>query len=284
MPHWDADAPAALLRRHQPWHDQRARRSPAARCTTIELNAPLGFAMPVAGSDVRVCGEGNDLIAVDGAGDELGRLPIEPGLDGNRMNEGKPDPRGTAVVRIDVEDARARAGRAATGSTASGSDADPHDHDRQRHRLGRRARADVPRRLADPADRRVRLRRRRPARSRTCAPWVTIDPADGLARRAHDRQRGLRVAGAVLGRRRAALRPRRRGDARHRRCRHRSSPARCSAATTSRRCSSPRRSTGSRRRARRSATGRRDLHDRRRRRRPPRQSRSRPTSLPKVIG
>ncbi len=50
--------------------------------------------MPVAGSDSRLCGEGNDLIAVDGEGRELGRSPIEPGLDGNRMNEGKPDPAG----------------------------------------------------------------------------------------------------------------------------------------------------------------------------------------------
>jgi sugar lactone lactonase YvrE len=60
----------------------------------IELTAPLGFAMPVAGSDVRLCGQGNDLIAVDASGHELGRMPIEPGLDGNRMNEGKADPSG----------------------------------------------------------------------------------------------------------------------------------------------------------------------------------------------
>jgi sugar lactone lactonase YvrE len=60
----------------------------------IEMTAPLGFAMPVAGSEVRLCGQGNDLIAVDGSGRELGRIPIEPGLDGNRLNEGKADPRG----------------------------------------------------------------------------------------------------------------------------------------------------------------------------------------------
>jgi sugar lactone lactonase YvrE len=60
----------------------------------VELAAPLGFAMPVADSDVRLCGQGNDLIAVDGSGHELGRMAIESGLNGNRMNEGKPDPRG----------------------------------------------------------------------------------------------------------------------------------------------------------------------------------------------
>ena len=41
----------------------------------IELTGPLGFAMPVAGSDVRLCGQGNDLIAVDASGHELGRMP-----------------------------------------------------------------------------------------------------------------------------------------------------------------------------------------------------------------
>jgi sugar lactone lactonase YvrE len=60
----------------------------------LELTAPLGFAMPVDGSDARICGEGNDLIAVDAAGKELGRIPIEPGRDGNRLNEGKADPHG----------------------------------------------------------------------------------------------------------------------------------------------------------------------------------------------
>ena len=59
-----------------------------------QLSVPLGFAMPVAASGIRLCGEGNDLIAVDEAGEELGRLPIEAGRDGNRMNEGKPDPHG----------------------------------------------------------------------------------------------------------------------------------------------------------------------------------------------
>ncbi len=62
--------------------------------TVITLTAPLGFAMPVAGSGLRVCGEGTDLVAVDASGSELGRLAVEPGRDDNRMNEGKPDPRG----------------------------------------------------------------------------------------------------------------------------------------------------------------------------------------------
>jgi sugar lactone lactonase YvrE len=60
----------------------------------IELTVPLGFAMPIAGSERRVCGAGNDLVVVDAIGKELGRLPIEPGLLANRINEGKPDPQG----------------------------------------------------------------------------------------------------------------------------------------------------------------------------------------------
>lgn len=61
---------------------------------STELTAPLSFAIPVSGSTTRVCGNGNDLIAADETGRELGRLAVEPGTPGNRINEGKADPRG----------------------------------------------------------------------------------------------------------------------------------------------------------------------------------------------
>ena len=101
-----------------------------------------------------------------------------PDLDGNRLNEGKADPRGrlwfgsmsktrepeqAALYRLDANGLS----RIRTITT------------RQRHRLGRRARADVPRRLGDPADRRVRLRRD-DRRSRERPHWATIDADDGL--------------------------------------------------------------------------------------------------------
>jgi sugar lactone lactonase YvrE len=60
----------------------------------IDLQPPLGFAMPVEGSDLWLCGQGNDLIVVDASGTEHARHPVEPGLEGNRLNEGKADPRG----------------------------------------------------------------------------------------------------------------------------------------------------------------------------------------------
>ena len=61
---------------------------------STQLTAPLSFAIPVSGSTTRVCGNGNDLIAIDDTGRELGRLTVEPGMPGNRINEGKADPRG----------------------------------------------------------------------------------------------------------------------------------------------------------------------------------------------
>ena len=124
--------------------------------------------MPVGASGVRLCGEGNDLIAVDATGTELGRRPIEPGLDGNRINEGKPDPQGRIWFGIDVEDAPTRTG-CAVPVRRPWRGPHPHDHDRQRHRLGRRPRADVSRRLADTADRRRSITTSPPARSRTYA-------------------------------------------------------------------------------------------------------------------
>ena len=62
--------------------------------TSVRIAAPLGFAIRVTGSTTRLCGHGNDLIAVDADGAEIGRLPVEPGSTGNRLNEGKADPRG----------------------------------------------------------------------------------------------------------------------------------------------------------------------------------------------
>lgn len=61
---------------------------------SVEISSPLSFAIQVAGSTTRLCGNGNDLIAVDADGAELARLPVELGMSGNRLNEGKADPRG----------------------------------------------------------------------------------------------------------------------------------------------------------------------------------------------
>lgn len=60
----------------------------------VDLGVPLGFALPVAGSRSRLCGQGGDLVVVDELGGELGRFPVEPGIVGNRLNEGKADPHG----------------------------------------------------------------------------------------------------------------------------------------------------------------------------------------------
>src|SRR5690349_4381525 len=87
MPYWDADR-RLLCYVDIDGGSINELEVTGGKLTTIEVAAPLGFAMPVAGTDVRLCGQGNDLIAVDVAGHELGRLPIEPGLDGNRLNEG----------------------------------------------------------------------------------------------------------------------------------------------------------------------------------------------------
>ena len=146
--------------------------------TTIEIAAPLGFAMPVAGSDVRVCGKGNDLIAVDGAGNGLGRLPIEPGLDGNRINEGKADPRGrlwfgsmsktrepeqAALYRLDANGlARIR-----TITLGNGTDWDVE--------RGRMYHVDSTTQRIDIFDYDVETGSVDNAR-----PWATIDPDDGL--------------------------------------------------------------------------------------------------------
>jgi len=93
MPHWDAhrrrlchvDINGGSIHELDP---------ASGALSTMTLTAPLGFAVPVAGSDQRLCGQGNDLIVVDGSGVELARRPIEPGVDGNRINEGKADPAG----------------------------------------------------------------------------------------------------------------------------------------------------------------------------------------------
>lgn len=61
---------------------------------TVALTDPLSFAAPVGDSDLLLCGNGNDVIAIDPSGTEQGRLAIEPDLVGNRINEGKADPRG----------------------------------------------------------------------------------------------------------------------------------------------------------------------------------------------
>ena len=93
MPHWDAarqrlifvDINSGLI------HDLDPRTGELA---STEVASPLGFAVPVAGSTTRLCGNGNDVIALDLTGVEIGRMPIEPDMPGNRLNEGKADPRG----------------------------------------------------------------------------------------------------------------------------------------------------------------------------------------------
>jgi len=144
----------------------------------IEMTAPLGFAMPVADTGARLCGEGNDLVAVDAAGDELGRLAIEPGLDGNRMNEGKPDPRGriwfgtmsktrqpdqAALYRFDERGLT----RIRTITTGNGTD---WDVDR-----GRMFHVDSPTQRIDVFDYDVATGEVDNVRT-----WATIDAGDGL--------------------------------------------------------------------------------------------------------
>jgi sugar lactone lactonase YvrE len=144
----------------------------------IEVGKPLGFAMPVAGSGVRLCGEGNDVIAVDAAGDVLGRLPIEPGHAGNRMNEGKPDPKGrlwfgsmsktrvpqqAALYRFDT----AGVTRIRTITTGNGTD---WDVDR-----GRMYHVDSPTQRIDVFDYDVATGEVENVRT-----WATIDADEGL--------------------------------------------------------------------------------------------------------
>ena len=71
----------------------------------IELTAPLGFAMPVAGSDVRLCGQGNDLIAVDAVGSRARSHADRTGPRRQPHERGQGRPARPAVVRLDVEDA-----------------------------------------------------------------------------------------------------------------------------------------------------------------------------------
>lgn len=144
----------------------------------IELTAPLGFAMPIAGSGVRLCGQGNDVVAVDAAGDELGRLAVEPGRDGNRMNEGKPDPQGrlwfgtmsktrqpeqAALYRLDGHGVS----RIRTITTGNGTDWDVS--------RGRMYHVDSPTQRIDVFDYDVTT-----GEVENVRVWATIDPDDGL--------------------------------------------------------------------------------------------------------
>ena len=143
-----------------------------------QLSVPLGFAMPVAASGIRLCGEGNDLIAVDEAGEELGRLPIEAGRDGNRMNEGKPDPHGrlwfgtmsktreaeqAALYRLDQDGLT----RIRTITTGNGTDWDVE--------RGRMYHVDSPTQRIDVFDYDAETGEVENVRA-----WATIDPEDGL--------------------------------------------------------------------------------------------------------
>lgn len=144
----------------------------------IERTAPIGFAMPVAGGDERLCGEGNDLVVVGPGGEELGRLPVEPGRDGNRLNEGKPDPRGrlwygsmsktrqpeqAALYRFDVNGLT----RIRTITTGNGTDWDVG--------RGRMYHVDTPTLRIDVFDYDVATGEVERPR-----PWVTIDAGDGV--------------------------------------------------------------------------------------------------------
>ncbi len=61
---------------------------------TITTTAPVGFAVPIAGTHDRVAGIGGELWRIDGTGACLGSLRVESGLPSNRINDGKADPAG----------------------------------------------------------------------------------------------------------------------------------------------------------------------------------------------
>lgn len=64
------------------------------RRDAVTVGVPLGFAVPVAGSDEVVCAHGADLVRVDETGTIRGRLVVEADRPGNRINDGKADPMG----------------------------------------------------------------------------------------------------------------------------------------------------------------------------------------------
>jgi sugar lactone lactonase YvrE len=177
MPHWDA------ARRRLCYVDINGGsinelELASGEFTAIEIAAPLGFAMPVAGSDVRVCGQANDVVAVDGNAAELGRMPIEPGDNGNRLNEGKADPRGrlwfgsmsktrqperAALYRLHGD----RLSRIRTITTGNGTDWDVE--------RGRMYHVDSPTQRIDIFDYDVETGEVENVRA-----WATVDPDDGL--------------------------------------------------------------------------------------------------------
>ncbi len=177
MPYWDAARERLIyvdINRGEV-HDL----DPATgESSTLRLSAPLSFAIPVAGSTTRVCGNGNDVIAIDEAGHELGRSPVEPGIPGNRLNEGKADPGGRlwmgsmsktrqpdhgGLYRLD----RRGLAKIRTITLGNGTDWDV-DRGRMYHVDSTTQQIDVWE--YDVATGDVENRR----------PWATIDPDDGL--------------------------------------------------------------------------------------------------------
>lgn len=146
---------------------------------TIQLTPPISFAVPVAGTAVRICGTGGELIAVDIDGRELGRHQVEIGKTGNRMNEGKVDGRGrlwfgsmsytrepeaSALYRLDERGVQTIADRI---TLSNGTDWDV-ERERMYYVDSTTQRIDVWDYDVDSGS--VTDRR----------PWVTIEAADGL--------------------------------------------------------------------------------------------------------
>jgi sugar lactone lactonase YvrE len=145
---------------------------------SIVLSAPLSFAIPVDASTDLVCGNGNDVIVIDAGGAELGRMPIEPGMAGNRLNEGKADPRGRlwtgsmSTTRAPGESGLYRVGerglhKISTITLGNGTDWDV-DRRRMYHVDSTTQQIDVWDYDVDTGE--VENRR----------AWATIDPDDGL--------------------------------------------------------------------------------------------------------
>ena len=122
--------------------------------------------------------DGGDLTLLDAGDAPLGTLAVEPGVAGNRMNDGKADPAGRLWFGS-MSLTRGPARRPSTGSTPMGWPRSTRRDDLQRARLGSRAPADVLHRLAaqridlfdfDVASGAVENRR----------AFAEIDPADGV--------------------------------------------------------------------------------------------------------
>lgn len=92
-PHWDA--PTRTLIYVDIFNGLVHDLDPATGAlTTVAVEAPVGFVVPVAGSTERIAACGGSLVRMTPAGIELGRLAVEAHLTGHRVNDGKADPVG----------------------------------------------------------------------------------------------------------------------------------------------------------------------------------------------